>query len=855
MRNIGLHTGVYILGLTMILLVQVKTFAQKATLTIDVNNKGAKISPSLHGIFFEEISHGGEGGLYAELIQNRGFEENNIPPGCSLDSGWIIPPRTPHFSSNAVSDWKMKWEAIGQWPAWSLQTTGKAKAEVSLSSKQPLHAATPHSLQLDIKAADKAGSVSVVNDGFWGIRVDKGESYNLTYYIRTKKFSGPITASLKAEDGRTLASYTFDDVKSSSWKKYTCILKASDSDFNAKFYLSTNAPGTVWFDFVSLFPAKTFKSRPNGMRVDLANYLADLKPSFIRWPGGCFVEGISTESAPNWKRSLGPLTERPGTYSPWGYWSSDGIGYHEFLQFCEDIGADAMYVFNCGVSCEMRAGVYSPDERIPGIIADILDGIEYAIGPVSSKWGAVRAQNGHPEPFPLKYIEVGNEQVGERYAKRFNIFYKAIKEKYPQLEVMAAMGIAHLHKPTANAISKMDIADEHAYKGVYWPMIYHDWYDKYERKDWKLYVGEYACNSGVGSGNMMAALNDATFILGMERNADLITMSSYAPLLENINDTDWPVNLIRFDNAKSLARISYYTIKMMNENRASVNLKTDLQLAETEASKVPLYTGEIGLSTWDTYAEFKDVQVLQNDKVVYTSDFVNRRNEWKTEGGSWKVNDQALAQSTEGAWPMAILSDRSFDIYTLRLKARKTGGPNAFMIPIAIQDNNNYLRAHIGAWWNAVSAFEMVTNGTDAMVTQPVRLENPIETNRWYDIEIRVNQSSIECYLDGKQVMVYKEPRRFFSIAGLDEKTREVVVKVVNASKEEYTTRIELKGSNPVAIGRTITLSSEKPEDENTMEAPVKYIPVERNFTGYKSDFDYSFQPWSVTILRIKQSP
>jgi hypothetical protein len=195
-------------------------------------------------------------------------------------------------------------------------------------------------------------------------------------------------------------------------------------------------------------------------------------------------------------------------------------------------------------------------------------------------------------------------------------------------------------------------------------MIYHDWYDKYPRNDWKLYVGEYACNSGVGSGNMLAALNDAVFIVGMEHNSDLITMSSYAPLLENINDTDWPVNLIRFDNATSFARTSYYTIKMMNANKASANVETSVTVHPATSAPVARYSGNIGLSTWDTYAEFKDIQILENDKVVYTADLVNHKDDWHTEGGKWDVNDSIIAQTADGAWPMAILNAKIPDVYT-----------------------------------------------------------------------------------------------------------------------------------------------------------------------------------------------
>ena len=824
-------------------------FAQESRIVVDAANPQARVASTLHGIFFEEISHGGEGGLYAELIQNRSFEESKIPEGCALDSGWIIPPRTPHFQAQRVVDWKMPFEAKGDYPAWSMSAVGNAQARVSLDVTSPLHPETPRSLMVDIAKADKKDVVNIINEGFWGINVQRRETYNLTFYLRGT-YRGSVKASLVGNDGTELARETIGITEGGKWKKYTAVLEARESNPKAKFYLTFSNHGVVWLDYVSLFPTKTFKNRPNGMRLDLANYLADLKPAFVRWPGGCFVEGISVQSAPNWKRSLGPLEKRSGTYSPWGYWSNDGIGYHEFLQFCEDIGSKAMYVFNCGVACEMRSGVYVDDKEVPNLIADVLDAIEYAIGPKDSKWGAVRAKNGHPEPFPLQYIEVGNEQVGVEYAKRFNIFHKAIKEKYPQLEILAAMGIAHLSQPTIKAIDKMDFADEHAYKAAGWAMAYHDWYDKYERKDWKLYVGEYACNSGVGKGNMTAALNDATFILGMERNSDMITMSSYAPLLENINDTDWPVNLIRFDNSRSFARISYYAIKMLNENKATVNLKTTVNIPDKKDS--PAFAGGIALSTWDTQSEYKDVEIIQNGKTVYRSEPGNM-SDWKFEGGKWTTEGGVIAQTVEGAWPLALLKDKTFDTYTLKLKAKKTGGYNAFMIPFAIKDNQNYLRAHIGAWVNKVAAFEMVIKGADAIVSQPVRFEKPIELNRWYDIELRVGMTDVQCYLDGKLLMTYTKPKSVFAIAGRDEKTNELVVKVVNANSTISNVKIELQSAGKLAsLATVITLASTSEEDENSFDNPIQYVPLSTTTPIQGPEFTYGFQPWSLTILRLK---
>ncbi|MDO9375708.1 MAG: alpha-L-arabinofuranosidase C-terminal domain-containing protein, partial [Ferruginibacter sp.] len=688
---------------------------QKATITVDAAKPGSRVSPTLHGIFFEEISHAGEGGIYGELIQNRGFEESRLPAGTTLVDGFIVPERTPHFSipKDGISDWKMEWPVKSAWPAWSLNLSGNAQAKISLSTINPLNEATPQSLKIDISSANNSGKAEVINEGFWGINAIAGDSYYLNFYTRANTYEGTITVSLQSADGRVLASHSFEKTNNKTWKKYNCVLKPSTTDPKAKFVLSFNSKGTAWLDFVSLFPAKTFKGRRNGLRNDLAKYIADLKPAFVRWPGGCFVEGINIQSAPDWRRTIGPVEKRPGTFSPWGYWTSDGFGYDEYLQFCEDIHADGLYVFNAGVSCDFRSGTFIKDEDLEPYIQNALDAIDYAIGPATSKWGKLRASNGHPKPYPLRYLEVGNEQEGPRYAARYNRFYSAIKKKFPAIEIMASMGIGNVNKRTLDSMKQVDYADEHAYKAAYWAMNNYDHFDKYKRGNWKMYVGEYATNNGVGSGNMIAALSDAVYIMGMERNSDLVKMSSYAPLLVNTNDVDWPVNLVNFDASKSFGRISYYAIKMMNDHRADVNLATTTTILPP-AVKKPAFTGGIGLATWDTKTEYKDVEVIQNGQVVYKSDFINRPGDWQLLRGKWNVtSDSSLAQTADGAQQFASLVNSKFETYTLKLKGRKIDGYNAFIIAFAVKDTNNFLRAHIGSWINQNTVFERVSNGYD----------------------------------------------------------------------------------------------------------------------------------------------
>jgi len=848
---------------TILLLCIGAVYGQQAIITVDADKPGRSVSPTLHGIFFEEISHAGEGGLYAELIQNRGFEEVRLPPGTHLEGEYIVPERTPHFSipNNQPSDWKMEWLLKSQWPAWSMRQAGGTDMQLSLTTEQPLNEATPHSLEVEIRKRTPTGAADLINEGFWGINAVAGEKYDCNFYARTAgKYKGAITVSLQSENGEVLAAYTFPAVKERKWHKYSCSLTAGKTDAKAKFVLSFGAEGSVWLDFVSLFPENTFLHRPNGLRKDLAKYIAELKPAFIRWPGGCFVEGICIQSAPDWKKTIGPVERRPGTYSPWGYWTSDGFGYHEYLQYCEDIGAAALYVFNAGVSCDFRSGTFVADDSLQPYVQSALDAIEYAIGSVNSKWGKVRALAGHPLPFPLKYVEIGNEQSGPRYARRYNIFYDAIKQKYPHIQIIASMGIGDVNKHTLDSMRHVELADEHAYKGAYWAMTHYDHFDRYARGSWNMYVGEYATNGGVGTGNMTASLSDAVYIMSMEKNADLVKMSSYAPLLVNVNDVDWPVNLINFDAAGSFARISYYVIKMMNEHRADVNLPTSVQVLQP-AVQAPQFSGGIGLATWDTHTEYKDIKVIQGGKTVYQSDFVQNPSEWQLLRGQWQVMpDSGLAEIADGPQRLAILKDRSFDSYTLTMKARKLDGYNAFIIPFAIRDSNTFLRAHIGSYVNANSVFERVTNGFDVSDVSPQkRLARPIEKGRWYNIRLEVGLDKVDCYLDDTLIMSYKEPPALFALSGRDDSNGDIILKVVNSAATACEAMLQLNGlRDPGVTTAVTTLSAPSGEAENSFEHPYQYIPQDSTLsTGFTLTSQglsghVDLKPFSISILRFK---
>jgi alpha-L-arabinofuranosidase len=823
----------------------------RGTITVDTSAPGPRIPANLYGIFFEEISHAGDGGLYAELVQNRGFEDANLPPACVLDGDSIAPPRTPHFDTGQPSTWRLRWDASNPHPAWSIETIGGSEATIGLTVDGPLNDATPHSLRLSISKTEPQGRVALINSGYWGMSIIAGEEYRLSFYLHAESLRGAVTARLERPDGTSLASTDLAIVAGSGWRKYSGTLRASASNPHARLALTFAGTGSTRLDMVSLFPAKTFKNRPNGLRADLAQMVADLHPGFIRGPGGCFAEGITVQSRPQWKRSIGPIEHRPGTYSPWGYWSTDGFGYHEFLQFAEDIGADALYVVNVGVSCSFRSGTYLPDDDLPGLIQDTLDAIEYAIGPTTSTWGAERAKNGHPQPFPLKYIEVGNEQQGARYGQRWAKFYEAIKAKYPQIKVALSSWIAGIDRAAITAAGKIDIVDEHAYKALNWPIENFDSFAKYAREGWDLYIGEFATNAGVGRGNLIAALNDAVYMMSVEKNTDLVKMASYAPLLENVNKRDWEVNMIHFDSSRIFGRATYYVNKLFAEHRSDVSLKTDVNYVAPSPKPI---SGRVGLGTWNTAAEFKDLRIERGGRVVYQSDFPNGAAEWapvtgRAQGGrgAWSVVGDTYRQSNEQV-AFAYVGDESWSDVTISVKARKISGAEGFLILAGTADGRR-VQWNVGGWNNRQTALQ----AGDAIIGQAVR--GTVETGRWYDVRVEVRDRTVRGYLDGTLVSEATYPRvdTLLAIAGRDEKTGDVIIKAVNTTAEPTPMTIRVNGLAGLKSGRAMILSSASPTDENSFESPTKISPVTSTVTGVAPSFTYTFAPYSLTILRLSR--
>jgi alpha-L-arabinofuranosidase len=773
--------------------------AQTAHIDIDAAAQGTPVSPILYGIFFEEINHAGDGGLYAELVRNRSFEDADTPQ------------------------------------AWTLLGDG---AKMAIDTVNPLNSRNPRSLRWEI-----AGRASLVNEGYWGIAVQRGKRYRFSMYARCDgQFRGALTVSLQSADGQVYAQRTLRGF-GKDWKLFSATLTANGTDPKARLVLTANGDGALWLDMVSLMPVDTFKRRPNGLRADLAQMLVALKPSFVRFPGGCFVEGDRMQNALRWRDTLGDVAERPARWCVWNYTSTQGLGLHEYLLMCKDLGAEPMLVVNCGMACQYRNGDHIPLSELDEWIEDALAAIEYAIGPPTSKWGALRAKNGHPEPFPLRFVSIGNENWGPLYEERYARFYDAIKARYPQIQLIA----------TAHVKSRpIDILDEHYYSTPEWFILNANLYDRYDRTGPKILVGEYAVTAKCGTGNLRAAIAEAAFMTGIERNADIVVMAAYAPLFVNVNDRAWNPDLIGFDSARCYGTPSYYVQQLFSVYRGTHALPTRVQSpnALTDAAR-----GAVGLGTWETQAEFRNLKVVSaQGETLFAADFVQGAAGWRTVRGAWQATEGVYRQTELAQDCRAVAGDSNWTDYTITLQARKLGGAEGFLILFRVRDDQNWYWWNIGGWGNTRHAVERSIGGSKMLACPQVA--GSIETGRWYDIRIEVQGARIRCYLDGQLIHDFEDAPMpaLYAVASRREPSREVILKVVNVSDRPQETEVRLQGARRLASrAKVITLTSDSPDAENSLEHPTRVAPVERTLEGVAPSFRYIFPPHSLTVMVLKE--
>ena len=773
------------------------TREQAAKISVDVSHPGHKISPMLWGIFFEDINLSADGGIYPELVRNRSFEDSSQP-----------------------DFWKLSGDASMQ-----------------IASSNPLNTFNTHYLQISVN-----GPFTLENDGYWGMNIVQGDSYTFKAALRSDGVSNPLSVKIVSATGAILASGEIP-APAHDWQYQSLNLTASALDPKAHLEISGKGNGTICFDMVSLMPDKTWKD--HGLRVDLANALDALHPSFMRFPGGNWIEGDDIAHMYHWKDTIGDIDARTPLWNTWGYNTTQGLGFYEYLQLCEDLGAEPVFAINCGMSLN---GHSVPLSRMGQWIQDALDAVEYANGPTNSVWGSLRAQAGHPAPFNLKYMEIGNENGGPDYVERWPLMVNAIHARYPYIQFIMTTDLRGRPYPQT---PKPDIIDEHYYESPESFMRRADQYDSYDRNGPKIFIGEYAVTQNAGEGNLRAAIGEAAFMTGMERNSDIVKMASYAPLFVNLNHRAWNPDLINFDSSRWYGIPSYYVQKMFSNNRGDVTLPVQL---ETPMSPLPLSKGRIGVGTWNTAAEFKDIKVTAPDgTVLFASDFSKNSEGWKLlgDGAQWSVQDGTLHQSAEREFIRALAGDQSWTDYTLTLKARKISGREGFLILFHIANDDDRFWWNLGGWGNTQDAVEYgaTLDGKPGY----------IETGRWYDIRVEVRGNHVKCYLDGKLVhdIDYQtggEIKALYTSASQDNQTGDVIVKVVNASANPVTTELDLNGANLAGTASAILLTSEEPTDENSLDQPTKVSPKTENLNFTGSSLIYAFPGNSFTILRFPKA-
>ena len=807
--------------------------AETINVSVDLSSESRPVSPTLWGLFYEDINHAADGGLYAELLRNRNFEDGALAPGCTVEGDMLVSPTGWRMPLNDCAD---------PLTGWSLVQAPGSRSALEIATEDPPFPTAPRYARWTIEEAGEG--VALANEGFWGVPMEEGATYRLSLWVNADDYAGALHAAVVSTDGGGTLAEAALPLAGTGWHNVQTTLRATGSDPHAKLVIRAVTAGALRIDSVSLMPEDTWKGRMPGARPDIARMLADLKPAFMRFPGGCIVEGFTRETAWHWEETLGPWQARPGRHNLWGYRSSEGLGLHELFQFAEDIGASPMLILNCGMSCQGRRPTYVPMDKLGGWVDSALNALEYATGSADTTWGKRRMDNGHPAAFAVPFFGIGNENGGPEYFARYTPFYEAIKGRYPETQLIAC-------QPVPDA--PMDIVDEHFYATPAWFMRNSRRYDARPRDGAKVLVGEYAANQQAGHGNLEAAIGEAAFMIGLERNADLVVMAAYAPLLQRAEDRTWPVNLIVFDNETAYGTPSYYAQKLFSHHRPTQSYAVDVQ-STTE----PHFAAgaQVGLGVWQTSAEYRNVRV---DTAAGTTALAD--NAFKpVHGGPWAQRRGMLRQASDRDWHLGLFDAAVDGDFTLSLEARKRSGDEGFLIAFRAKGENDFIWLNLGGWGNRWHGLERNVDGGKEMIGD--RVDGLIETARWYAITIHVAGPRIVCQLDGETVLDAVEPplehRDFEAGFGVDETTGDYIAKLVNFSEEPRHVAIDLRNLDAQAFDiRYEVLTSDSRLDENTLDTPRKVEPR----GGRTAEpipgpcIPWPCPPWSLTVLRLRPVP
>jgi len=794
--------------------------AAPVQITVDCSKPTVDLAPHLYGLFFEDINYAADGGLYAELIQNRSFEYYPVRGEDPLHDSF-----TPLY-------------------AWKAVERGGASVDLQVENEEPLNSKNTNYLKIDIRKKGKAAGVS--NSGFDGIALDHGAKYNVSLYARTSDWIGEkkLTVALETTDG-TVCGMTELNGIGREWTKLEGVITSDRTADDTRLVITTSGQGDLYLDMVSLFPQDTFMGRSNGMRKDLGQALKDLDPRFLRFPGGCIAHGDGLDNVYRWKDTVGDVAERKPNWNRWGYHQTYGLGYFEYFQLCEDIGATPLPVIPVGVSC----GFTPPQECVPldelgPWIQDAIDLIEFANGSVDTEWGGLRARMGHPEPFNLEFVALGNEPHDNAlFRDRFPLFAEAIRKAHPEIKIIGTSGLGP-EIPIYDLMTKEKVysSDEHYYMSPQWFFANTDRFDHFDRSKPKIFVGEYAAHDVDRHNTLYSALSEAAYLTGVERNGDIVDMTCYAPLFGSRYHSQWNPDLIYFDNRTVVKSANYYVQQLFACNKGDVYLSNDIEVTETEDEVPPTPAAAVGIGTWHTTIEIDNVAV--NGEAVDPS-------QWKVESGTFEMTGGEYAQTDVETEPAISIGEKVYsgETVTYTLRARKTGGNEGFLIVFGRGEDNATYWFNVGGWGNTQHAIQYGPGNNVSIVTQA---PGSIEANRWYDIKIVMGPGSIKCYINDELIFDHAIKQPSISMAStLDKASGEVIVKLVNPRKTAVDASINLQGVEQVDPQGTLLLVAGDRNAENTFENP-DMVKTETSTIEVGKQFSYTLPPYSVQFIRIK---
>jgi alpha-L-arabinofuranosidase len=770
-----------------------------STITVMADGLPMPVNKALYGLTIEEVNHAVEGGIYAELIQNRSFEDGTLPPHCFYNAG--------HTALVTPNGWTLPFIPPDSIPGWKALSPGSF---AWLGTTRLINETNKRALMVSVTVHASWGRGGVAAEGYKGISIRKGEQYTLSFFTRTPRSVEPGTLRVALETPaltKTLSD-VFQVTPAFEWEQYRHTFTAIEDADDALLTFTTDSSSFFWLDVVSLFPEKTWHNRPNGLRPDLMEAIAALNPAFIRFPGGCYVEGYTAGTFPVWHESIGDIAGRKHFWNIWAYGTSNGMGFHEYLQMCEDLNAEPVYVVNSGITNQARRPRYEDITKMDLWIQNALDALAYANEPADSTFGAMRAKHGHPEPFHLKYIEIGSENAGYEYNRRFPLFKKAIRDTYPGVTVISSAPVPRQ--------SKQEWVDAHLHANETFFLSNHNRYGDNHLYQSGIFIGELSTTNEKQQGTLRAAVAEACFLIEAERHPNSVKRLAYAPVLSHAKYTSQqPQSLISFNNKDIVTTPSYYLFHMFAQNRGDELVKTEIK----------------------TYAR---PQVNTGQVAIIPSG----ENDYEITGV--RLNNQPVPDYTQ----MGDSATYNYDL-SVNIRPIKENGHIRFLL----RDNNqsgedaDYICFAIG---NGQCELYRQTGTIRDTLASPVPFR--LKTQYPHMVRIVCRDAQISCYINDSPIHLVTLPSlpSLVSLATIDKTENTLLLKVVNTTFHKEKTKLVFKGlsvKNDVDIIQLTGL----PQSRNTFDHPHRIIPTETGISfPIGRTMTYHFPPNSITIMKFR---